>query len=115
MADVRALRGIRYSASLVDDPAAVLAPPYDVIPETDLDQYRQRSPYNVVRLTRPGTDYAGAAALFNQWQADRALENDAPAMYLHEVAFDRPPQSSTNGGGSRLQRRGPVAPPPPRP
>jgi uncharacterized protein (DUF1015 family) len=66
----------------------LVAPPYDVIPEPDLAHYRALSPYNVVRLTRPGTDYEGAARTFERWLDERILEPDPPSMYVHEVTFD---------------------------
>ncbi len=66
----------------------LVAPPYDVIPEQDLAYYRGLSPYNVVRLTRPGTDYEGAAKTFERWLDERILEPDPPSMYVHEVTFD---------------------------
>ena len=65
-----------------------MAPPYDVIPEADLPGYLAKSPYNVVRLTRPGTDYAGAARTFKEWLQAGILEPDPPSMYVHEVEFD---------------------------
>jgi len=46
------------------------------------------SQYNVVHLTRPGTDYEGAARNFERWLDDRILEPDPRSMYVHEVAFD---------------------------
>src|SRR5204863_5781202 len=46
------------------------------------------SPYNVVRLTRPGCNYEGAARTFNGWLGDRILQPDPPSMYVHEVEFD---------------------------
>ena len=88
MADVRALPGLRYVPDRVGGLAAVVAPPYDVIPEDQVPGYRERSPYNVVHLTRPGTDYGAAAAALGQWQREGVLARDAPSMYLHEVAFD---------------------------
>ncbi len=65
-----------------------MAPPYDVIPDTELARYEERSPYNIVRLTRPGRDYAGAARTFDEWLDNGILEPDPPSMYLHEVRFD---------------------------
>jgi uncharacterized protein (DUF1015 family) len=59
-----------------------------VIPESDLGHYRALSPYNVVNLTRPGADYAGAARTFEMWLDDRILEPDPRSMYVHEVTFD---------------------------
>jgi uncharacterized protein (DUF1015 family) len=51
-------------------------------------RYEGRSPYNVVRLTRPGRDYAGAARTFDEWLDNGILEPDPPSMYVHEVRFD---------------------------
>ena len=64
-----------------------MAPPYDVIPDADLARYRALSPYNVVHLTRPGTDYAGAARTFAEWLDENVLATDPPSMYVHEVEF----------------------------
>jgi uncharacterized protein (DUF1015 family) len=87
IADVRAFPGIRYHLARAGNPATLVSPPYDVIPEPDLARYRSLSPHNVVQLIRPGADYGGAAATFEQWMADGILEADPPSMYVHEVAF----------------------------
>ena len=85
MADVRAFRAFRYAEPL----EAVLAPPYDVLTEEQVLEYRARSPHNVVRLTRPGTDYEGAARLLHEWIASGVLVEDGePAMYLHRIEWD---------------------------
>lgn len=85
MADVRAFRALRYAEPL----EAVLAPPYDVVSEEQVLEYRARSPHNVVRLTRPGTDYEGAARLLHEWIAGGVLVEDGePAMYLHRIEWD---------------------------
>ncbi|HVD47409.1 MAG TPA: DUF1015 domain-containing protein, partial [Candidatus Limnocylindria bacterium] len=88
IADIRAFPGIRYHLARAGDLGTLVAPPYDVIPEPDLARYRSSSPYNVVRLTRPGTDYAGAAGVFEVWMRDGILDPDPPSLYVHEVAFD---------------------------
>jgi uncharacterized protein (DUF1015 family) len=88
IADVRALPGIRYYLARAGNPTSLVAPPYDVIPESDLPRYKALSPYNVVRLTRPGSDYAGSARLFEEWLRDGILEPDPPSMYVHEVEFE---------------------------
>ncbi len=53
-----------------------------------MERYRALSPYNVVHLTRPGTDYGGAAQTFTRWLDGRILEPDPSSMYVHEVEFD---------------------------
>jgi len=65
-----------------------MAPPYDVIPDDQLARYRALSPYNVVHLTRPGSDYEGAGRTFREWLTDGVLATDTPSMYAHEVEFD---------------------------
>jgi uncharacterized protein (DUF1015 family) len=87
MADVRALSGIRYDTARAGDPSSLVAPPYDVIPEADLPRYRALSPYNVIRLTRPGADYDSAARTFDGWLREGYLKADPPSMYVHEVEF----------------------------
>jgi uncharacterized protein (DUF1015 family) len=88
IADVRALPGIRYYLARAGDPSSLVAPPYDVIPDSQVGRYEARSPYNIVRLTRPGRDYDRAAGTFNEWLDNGILEPDPPSMYLHEVRFD---------------------------
>jgi uncharacterized protein (DUF1015 family) len=84
LADLRPIPALRYREPL----GPVVAPPYDVIPEEQLESWRSRSAHNVVRLTRPGDDYAGAARLLEEWVADGVLAEDEPSMYLHETSFD---------------------------
>jgi uncharacterized protein (DUF1015 family) len=59
-----------------------------VIPDSEVPRYQSKSPYNVVHLTKPGSDYQGAAATFEHWMRDGILKEDPPSMYVHEVAFD---------------------------
>jgi uncharacterized protein (DUF1015 family) len=88
IADVRALPGIRYQLARAGDLSTLVAPPYDVISESDVARYEALSPYNVVRLTRPGRDYDRAAHTFHDWLAGGILTADAPSMYVHEVRFN---------------------------
>jgi uncharacterized protein (DUF1015 family) len=89
LATVRPFHGTRYSPAAVPDLAAVVSPPYDVIPDEELETYRSRSPYNLVHLTRPGSDYARAAALEASWLSTGVLAEDAEAaFYLHEQSFE---------------------------
>lgn len=86
MADFRPFRGLRYSA----DAGAIelqLAPPYDIVPTSEIAGWQQRSRWNVSRFTLPGADYEGAARLLQEAIAQRVLQPDDPAFYVHEVKF----------------------------
>lgn len=85
MADLRPFRRLHYSGPLEE----VLAPPYDVLSEEEAAQWRQRSPYNVARLTRPQAGHGQAAELLERWLADGVLvEDPEPALFVHETRFD---------------------------
>ena len=64
-----------------------MAPPYDVISESDLARYAARSPFNVVHVTRPGSDYEGAGRTFKEWERNGIVQTDDPSMYVHEVTY----------------------------
>jgi len=88
IADVRALPGLRYRLASAGNASTLVAPPYDVIPASDLARYEALSPFNVVHLTRPGTDYEKAARTFEEWNRQGILQADEPSMYVHEVIFN---------------------------
>ena len=73
--------------SRAGDLGQLVAPPYDVMTDADVTRFRAMSPYNVVRLTRPGSAYEEAASTLDRWLDDRILEPDPPSMYVHEVDF----------------------------
>jgi uncharacterized protein (DUF1015 family) len=87
-------RALRYDPERVEL-AAVLAPPYDVIDESERSALEARDPHNVVRLTLPRDDsgrdsrYAGAAARLEQWRTAGVLRADeTPAVYVYEQQAD---------------------------
>ncbi|HTR68939.1 MAG TPA: DUF1015 domain-containing protein [Mycobacteriales bacterium] len=91
LAPFRALRYVPNAVSL----ANVLAPPYDVIDDTERRELEARDPHNVVRLTLPqdtdGPDsrYLSAAATLEAWRADGILAADAQAgLYVYEQQAD---------------------------
>ncbi|HLH68039.1 MAG TPA: DUF1015 domain-containing protein [Candidatus Dormibacteraeota bacterium] len=95
MADLRPFVGLRYSEPL----GSVVAPPYDVLSEEEVAAYRAVSPHNVVHLTRPGSDYQGAARLLERWLREGVLvEEPEPAMYLHRTEFVAAPRPGRPGG-----------------
>jgi uncharacterized protein (DUF1015 family) len=97
MAKIAPLRALRYNLDRIEDPASVMAPPYDVIsPELQDDLYR-RSPHNIVRLilgkieeTDDETEnrYTRAAGYFRDWQEqDILVRDDQPSIYLYDEEY----------------------------
>lgn len=89
MAGVFPFHGLRFDPAVVGPLDKVVAPPYDVIADEAVAELRDRSPYNVVRLTRPGADYQAAARQEAEWLGSGALcEEPARALYVHEQQVD---------------------------
>jgi len=97
MADVQPLRALHYDSSVAGPLADVVAPPYDVIDESQRAALLARSPYNVVAVDMPraesgGLDaYAAAGELFESWQLQGALTRDSePAVWAHTQDYTGP-------------------------
>jgi uncharacterized protein (DUF1015 family) len=86
--DFRPFRALRYA---VDDLAAVVAPPYDVLSEADVSELADRSEHNIVRVDVPlhGEDrYLRSARLLERWQDERVLVVDPePSFTLYRMRF----------------------------
>ncbi len=107
MATVRPFRGLRFTDSAGAIPSLV-APPYDVVSETQRESYADKNHFNIVRLTLPehGLDdrskyikYARSAARLEEWRRDGALAlEDRPSFYRYTQKF------ALLGGGSLFER-----------
>jgi uncharacterized protein (DUF1015 family) len=81
MAVIRPFRALRFDEAVAGPLATLVAPPYDVVSEEQRDEYRCRSPHNVVRLTLPDSE-AQAARDLAGWRAEGALvEEDEPSYW----------------------------------
>ena len=84
--------GLRYDATRVPL-HAVVAPPYDVLSESDRQDFADRHERNIVRVDLPletdGTGrYDHAAQLLAEWRADGTIVEDAvPTLTLYRMAF----------------------------
>jgi len=97
--DVQPFRGLRYNPALAA-PAAVVAPPYDVIDTAGRERLAAQSPYNIVHVDLPEDGYTQAAARLRQWMDDGALTAEPrPALYAYRQAYRGP-------GGQELVRWG---------
>ena len=98
MAKVTPFRGWRYNPAVVDDMAAVLCPPYDLITPQVQQALMDRHPLNVIHLEAgegldwsadPEGRYAETSARFEQWLNDGVLQQeDAPSYYLLRHGFE---------------------------
>jgi uncharacterized protein (DUF1015 family) len=86
-------RALRYRVDKVSDLGAVWAPPYDVIGAAEAAALRERSPYNIVRVTNPQGDgperYAVAAQTLNKWISEQVMASEEePAFFIHQHEFE---------------------------
>ena len=115
MAEVRPFCGLRYDPTRVPDLGKVLCPPYDVLGEADEPRHRQEHEYNAVRLelransvtgSAEGSDgspdagaidrYAESAVTLQSWREEGVLvQDETPALYLHEASFSHAGQLLT--------------------
>jgi uncharacterized protein (DUF1015 family) len=79
---------IRYAT---DDLASVIAPPYDVLSDADVETLQARSPHNVVRIDVPrgGEDrYDLAAKTMHAWLDEQVLVIDPePSFTIYRMRF----------------------------
>ena len=107
MAEVRAFRGIRFSAaSHGRDLGDYLSPPFDMITSAVERELLERSEHNIVRLElapREGADrYGYVADTQRRWEAEGILMRDEePSIYVTEESFEY--------GGVTQTRRGCIA------
>jgi len=93
MSTVGVTRALRFDPAAVTRLGDVLAPPYDVVSESDARALRQRHRRNLVHLTNPEgrseDRYHAAAATLRSWIAEGILRRDErPCAYLHRHRFD---------------------------
>src|SRR5207237_10115092 len=111
MAEVVPFRAVRYDLSRAGVADSLIAPPYDVIAESDRSELEAKSPFNIVRVDLPQGDregkYRNAASELRRWLEDGILRRaDAPAVYrYHQVFSVRGPQHTREGFTCRLRLR----------
>jgi len=88
-------RGIRYNPEIVGDLSAVVTQPYDRIGPEEEEEYRKRSPYNIVRVIggkvppRDDSEYQRRAETFRKWLSEGVLVQDPePGIYAYWQRFE---------------------------
>ena len=92
MARIAPFRALRFDQGRFADLAPLLAPPYDVISETQRRELEASHPRNIVHLDLPRGEadgrYENARAQLERWLAEGTLRQDArPALYRYEQRF----------------------------
>ena len=92
MAEVVPFRGLLYDSAEAGPLDALIAPPYDVVSESDRAALAAKSPWNIVRLDLPqgGAEekYASAGRELRRWIDRGVLRRDGtPAFYRYHQAF----------------------------
>jgi uncharacterized protein (DUF1015 family) len=86
------MRGLRFARTVINDPAAVISPPYDMIDPIQAHRLAQIGTHNIVRLIRPELDepdatlrYRRAGRTLREWRDEGAVVLDRePALYIYE-------------------------------
>jgi uncharacterized protein (DUF1015 family) len=97
--DIRPFRALRFDPEVAGDPAALIAPPYDVIGPELHRALLARHPRNAVRLDLPQSEagedpderYRRVARTLAAWRLDGTLRKDPkPSVYVYEQAYRVP-------------------------
>lgn len=65
----------------------VLAPPYDVVDEKEIEFYKNKSPYNIFHLELPETPQKAKLLLDKLIEEQILVRNSIPTIYYHELHF----------------------------
>jgi uncharacterized protein (DUF1015 family) len=95
--EIRPFKAFRFNPAVVGDVGKCIAPPFDVISPSQQEQLYQRSPYNIVRITKgkitpcdddSNNQYTRAAQYLAQWMQEGALKQDSTeAVYAYVQDF----------------------------
>jgi len=91
MAEIRPFAGLRYDPTVAGDPAALMAPPYDVIDDAGRAELAARSPHGSIHFILPEGEgqakYPEGARRFREQVASVMRRDDAPGVYLYHQRF----------------------------
>lgn len=89
MAEIKAFKGMRYSEN-AGNIKELCCPPYDIISDSQREEYLKQNQYNIIRLELPKGEepYKNASEILKMWQEKGVLvKEDKPAIYIYEEEF----------------------------
>ncbi len=89
MAEIKAFKGMRYSKE-AGAISQLCCPPYDIISDTQRQEFIEQNENNIIRLELPKGDepYKSASDILKMWQDKGVLiKEDKPAIYVYEEEF----------------------------
>ncbi len=91
MAVIKGFKGMRYDTSKSGDLNTLVCPPYDIISDTQREDYIKNNEFNIIRLELPkGGDerYKEAGSILNEWIDNGILKCDEKdSIYVYEMEF----------------------------
>jgi uncharacterized protein (DUF1015 family) len=106
MADIQPLPALHYNLGSVGSLSAVVAPPYDVIDDSERTRLLARSPFNVVEMDLPvaqgqGSDrYVHAAETLEEWTLAGVLTQDRkPTIWALSQQYEGPDGATRTRNG----------------
>jgi uncharacterized protein (DUF1015 family) len=103
---IRPFKAFRYNPAIVGDAGNCIAPPYDIITSAEQKILYEKSPYNIIRITKGKTEpsdtnsnnrYTRAAEYLKSWTEKGILKQDTQeAIYAYTQNFEL--------AGQKLQR-----------
>jgi len=97
VADIYPFKGYGYSSEFLSESESLFVPPYDVISEADLKQFRKNNPFNYIHLTLAGpkgneNPYGHVRKKLDSWiKKDILVEEKVPCLYFYTMEFQVDP------------------------
>ena len=90
MATIKPFKALKFDSNIAGNLMDLISPPYDIISETQYQDYIKLNPYNIIRLELPkGKDpYNTAKSLLKNWLDSGVLKKDLEnSFYIYEEEF----------------------------
>ena len=91
LAIIKPFRAMRFSLSKAGRIETLTCPPYDIISDSEREEYLRTNPCNIIRLELPKGEnpYKTAGDTLKEWLSNGILREDhLPGLYLYEEEFE---------------------------